>query len=606
MNEIKNSLRELIAQVLKHLKKDKSLQLDDFFKNDIITENPPKPDLGDVGIPLFSFAKLFRLSPMHIAKEVQSILNDENLPFFDQAKLLGNFIAEGPYLNVQLKKTSIINQILSDIHTQKEMYGSLSTEGKSLIENSRVMIEFSSPNTNKPLHLGHLRNNALGESISRILQFAGAEVYKVSIINNRGVHICKSMLAYQKFHSADAKKGIEDTPDSLNLKSDRFVGDCYVEFEQYRKENEEKAEKEVHEMLVQWENGDKEIHALWERMNDWAISGIRQTYKRTGIHFDQFYFESETYLKGKDEVLNGLQKGIFYREEDGSGWVDLAEVNLDKKVLLRRDGTSLYITQDIGTAIFRHADWPFNELIYVVGNEQNYHFIVLFHILKKLGFQWAKKLHHLSYGMVNLPEGKMKSREGTVVDADDLIDHLQNEVKKEIASKERVDAVGDVDAVSEDIALGALHYFLLQATPSKDMLFNPKESLSFSGNTGPYLQYMGARICSILRKAEGMLQIDDIPIDTSLLTHDIEWELIKHLGNFSEIVEKSALNKNPAEIASFLYTLAKLFSTFYHDCPILSCESKELMTARLHLVRSTKIVLKTAMHLILIPFLERM
>ncbi|MGL4981886.1 MAG: arginine--tRNA ligase [Treponemataceae bacterium] len=604
MNEIKNSLRTLVAQVLNYMKKNKELQISDFSEKDIISENPPKPELGDIGIPLFGFAKSLRIAPAQIAKEIEEALQDKSLPFFEEATRIGTFVAEGPYLNVKLEKPKLVKQILSSIYLQKENYGSLNKNGKKLMENSRIMIEFSSPNTNKPLHLGHLRNNALGESISRILRFAGADIYKVNIINNRGVHICKSMIAYQKFHSAEAKNGIEETPESLGVKSDRFVGDCYVEFEKYRKENEEIAEKEAQQMLVEWENGDKDLHSLWERMNGWAISGIQQTYKRTGISFDKFYFESETYLKGKDEVLKGLKNGIFYQEDDGSVWIDLAEINLDKKVLLRKDGTSLYMTQDIGTAIYRHSDWQFNELIYVVGSEQNYHFVVLFHILKKLGYNWAQRLHHLSYGMVNLPEGKMKSREGTVVDADDLIDHLRDGAKEEITDKERLDAVGDVNMVAENIALGALHYFLLQATPSKDMLFNPKESLSFSGNTGPYLQYMGARICSILRKA-GEIQIST-DVDCSLLSHSAEWELIKNLGNFSEIIEKAALHKNPAEIAMFLYTVAKNFSTFYHDCPILSCESKDLMEARLYLVHCTKIVLQTAMPLILVPFLETM
>ena len=435
------------------------------------------------------------------------------------------------------------------------------------------------------------------------MKAAGAEVFKVNIVNNRGVHICKSMLAYQKFHQEK-----NETPESLGIKSDRFVGDCYVEFDKWNKADPS-AEKLAQELLVKWEQGDEAVHKLWKQMNDWAIQGITQTYQRTGISFDKLYYESETYLKGREEILKGLEDGIFYKEEDGSVWVDLEEINLDKKVLLRKDGTALYMTQDIGTAIYRHGDWPFNQLVYVVGSEQQYHFKVLFYVLKKLGYQWADQLYHLSYGMVNLPEGKMKSREGTVVDADDLINSLRDGALEEIVSKGREEAVGDPSAVAEKIALGALHYYLLKATPTKDMLFNPKESLSFNGDTGPYLQYMGARICSILRKAQ---EVGLAPLAASeaasLLTHEAEWELIKVLEQYPKILVKAAQNLDPSQVAGYLYDVAKAFSRFYHDCPTLALaqENGQLASARLFLATCTRQVLENGLDLILVPFLETM
>ena len=463
------------------------------------------------------------------------------------------------------------------------------------------MVEFSGPNTNKPLHLGHLRNDALGESISRILAFNGANVFKVNIVNNRGMHICKSMLAYKKF--ADGK-----TPESENIKGDHFVGKMYVAFHKYETENPN-AGSEVQEMLRSWERGDDaELMKLWRTMNDWTMQGIGETYKRTGISFDKLYFESDSYLLGKDEVLKGLAEGVFYQEADGSIWIDLAEIGLDKKILLRGDGTSIYITQDIGTAISRHKDWPFHSLIYVVASEQDYHFKVLFYVLKKLGFDWADNLYHLSYGMVNLPEGKMKSREGTVVDADDLIDTLHAGALEQIKEKGREEIVNDAEGTAEKIALGALHYFLLQVTPKKDMLFNPKESLSFTGNTGPYLQYMGARISSILRKAEQEATdtIRSGKCKPELLTDETEWELLKTIELFPARVLQAQQTYDSSVITAYLYELAKNFSRFYKECPILSCENADLVVTRLELVKIVKTVLQNAMHLVLIPFLEIM
>lgn len=599
MADVKTECRKLVKDALNKLIENKNLEVEKILENDILTETPPDASMGDIGIPLFPFAKKFRMGPPVIASELVKILAEDE--FNQVAKKIGEFKATGPYLNVKLDKASESSAILSRIFSQGNDYGKVNVNGEKPMAGQRVMIEFSSPNTNKPLHLGHLRNDALGESVSRILDFQGAEVYKVNIINNRGVHICKSMLAYQKFHQ---EKG--DTPESLGLKSDRFVGDCYVEFNNYAKENPN-AEQEAQNMLVEWEKGNPEVHKLWKQMNDWAVSGVQKTYERTGVSFDKLYYESETYLKGKEEILDGLEKGLFYKEEDGSVWVDLEEIKLDKKVLLRKDGTALYMTQDIGTAIYRHGDWNFNKLIYVVGSEQIYHFKVLFYILKKLGYDWADQLYHLSYGMVNLPEGRMKSREGTVVDADDLIDNLRDGALEEICSKGREEIVGNAKEVAEKVALGALHYFLLQNNPVKDMIFNPKESLSFNGNTGPYLQYMGARICSILKKAqEAGVEKDCSTEATSLLTTEAEWELIKLLGEFPNVIEKAAKNLDPSGLAIYLYDVSKSFSRFYHDCPIINSENDKLSGARLALAESVKTVLQNGLNLILVPFLEQM
>jgi arginyl-tRNA synthetase len=362
------------------------------------------------------------------------------------------------------------------------------------------------------------------------------------------------------------------------------------------------------ELLRKWEAGDSETVTLWKSMNSWAVEGMKKTYLRTGISFDQYYFESNTYLLGKDEVLKGLERGLFYREADGAVAVDLSAEKLDKKILLRSDGTSIYITQDIGTAIYRHNDWPFDQLIYVVGSEQQYHFKVLFTLLDKLRFPWAKNLYHLSYGMVNLPEGKMKSREGTVVDADDLIDGLRDMALAEIKEKEREEEVGNPAEVAEKIALGALHYYLLQASPAKDMLFDPKESLAFNGNTGPYLQYMGARISSMLRKAVSSSTPNSQPPATNsqLLTNDAEWELLKALAAYPAAISEAAAALDPSRLAAYLYELSKCFSRFYHDCPILNAENPELAAARLDLSRAVMRVLKDALNLICIPFLEVM
>ena len=607
MADSKSEFKELVSKAVTEFFKAKNLELDTSLLDKMVVQNAPNPEMGDLGIPMFVFAKSARMAPPQIASGV--------LEFIKECSL-GKVLAVGPYINIKLDKAGAAAPILAEIAKQGDSYGSFNQEGKKPLEGRRVMVEYSSPNTNKPLHLGHLRNDALGESVSRILKMAGAEVYKVDLINNRGVHICKSMLAYKWFHEA---KG--DTPESLGMKGDHFVGQCYVEFDRWLKGEKDKPEtahpeaaQQAEDMLIEWEKGNPEVRELWQKMNDWTLEGVKETYARTGVSFDKLYMESETYLKGKDQILKGLEKGVFFKAEDGSVRIDVTDVvgkgrdeDNHEKVLLRKDGTSVYITQDIGTAISRHDDWAFNQLVYVVASEQNYHFKILFHILKKLGFDWAKNLYHLSYGLVNLPSGRMKSREGTIVDADDLIDSLHADALKAIQERGRDEEVGNADDVAEKVALGALHYYLLQATPIKDMLFNPEESLSFNGNTGPYLQYMGARINSILAKAKEAGICENTSDEAlALLSNEDEWALIKQLGDFPAVVQKGAENLDPSGIAGYLYETAKLFSKFYQTSSILNAESKELAGARLYLAQCTLQVIKNSLNLILVPYLEKM
>ena len=608
MADAKSTFKEIVSKGVLDFFAEKGLEMEAGLLEKLVVQNAPNPEMGDLGCPMFIFAKAARMAPPQIAAGVAEKITDSSL---------GKVLAVGPYVNIKLDKAGAASPILSAIAAQKDSYGSLNSEGKKPLEGRKVMIEFSSPNTNKPLHLGHIRNDALGESVSRILKMAGAEVCKVNLVNNRGVHICKSMLAYKMFHEANG-----DTPESLGMKGDHFVGQCYVEFDQWLKGNKNdpnsvphpEAAEQAEEMLVKWEAGDKEVRDLWQMMNGWTFDGVKVTYDRTGISFDKYYFESDTYLKGKDQILKGLEKGVFFKAEDGSVRIDVTDVvgkgkdeDNHEKVLLRKDGTSVYITQDIGTAISRHDDWAFNQLVYVVASEQNYHFKILFHILQKLGFDWAKKLYHLSYGLVNLPSGRMKSREGTVVDADDLIDSLHADALAAIKEKGRDEEVGDADEVAEKVALGALHYYMLQATPIKDMLFNPAESLSFNGNTGPYLQYMGARINSILVKAKEAGVISDSSEDAvSLLSSEEEWALIKLLGDFPVVVEKGAENLDPSVIAAYVYETAKAFSKFYQTCSIVNAGEAKLAGARLYLAECTLQVIKNAMNLVLVPYLEKM
>ena len=610
MYDYREPWKTIIADAINSLFKEAGI--DGLIKAEQVTaENPPSPEMGDIGFPMFGYAKTLRKGPPQIAqmaaeKLAQTALAGQNA--------LGTAQAQGPYLNIRLNRAVTAKSILEEIFSKKA--DNFSFGRTDTLAGKKVMVEFSSPNTNKPLHLGHLRNDVLGESISRIISACGAQVRKVCIINDRGVHICKSMLAYKE-------QGQGKTPESEGVKSDRFVGDWYVCFSKALKSEVEKlinegvkkeeaeqqapSMKKAQELLRKWEAGDVETVELWKKMNSWAIEGMKKTYARTGVSFDKYDFESENWMLGKDEVLKGLEKGIFFRQEDGAVAVDLSGEKLDKKILLRSDGTSIYITQDFGTAIKRYKDWPFDQLVYVVGSEQQYHFKVLFILLEKLGYSWAKNLYHLSYGMVNLPEGKMKSREGTVVDADDLIDSLRDMALAEIREKEREGEVGNPVEVAEKIAVGALHYFLLQPSPGKDMLFDPKESLSFTGNTGPYLQYMGARISSMLRKAgEENSTAAKNDADFSLLVSDPEWDLIKSLAAYPAAISEAAANFDPSHLASFLYELSKCFSRFYHECPILNCADPALSKARLELSRAVMFVLKDAFNLVCIPFLNVM
>ncbi|MGA2545103.1 MAG: arginine--tRNA ligase [Rectinemataceae bacterium] len=587
MVEIKAAWKRTIARALAAYAAEKGVQATMPGADAVVLERPPKAELGDFGFPMFPYAKLLRAAPAQVAQALASIIARD-----PEASTLGTAAAEGPYLNVRLARASITADLLKEADSPSWGRG-------AALKGKKVMVEFSSPNTNKPLHLGHLRNDVLGESLSRILTAAGAEVRKINHINDRGVHICKSMLAYQAY-------GEGRTPVDEGLKGDHFVGKYYVLFNKL-KEEDPKAEEKAQELLVRWEAGDPEVRILWQKMKNWVIEGIKVTYARTNVSFDLYDFESETYELGVDKVLSGLAKGVFYKEADGSVWADFEDINLDKKVFLRKDGTSLYITQDIGTAIARHQDWPYDRLIYVVGSEQQYHFKILFETLRRLGYAWASDLHHLAYGMVNLPSGRMKTREGTVVDADDLMDELASLAAGEIEAKGREEAVGNLGAVAEKIAIGALHYYLLQTGPLKDMLYDPEQSLSFTGDTGPYIQYMGARASSILRKhmaGEGNAVRGRARPER--LGSDADWELVMQVAAFPEAVDAAASSMEPSIMAGYLHDLAAAFSSWYRDNPVLTNPDAELAASRLELVKAVKRSFEAASNLICVPFLEAM
>jgi arginyl-tRNA synthetase len=559
----------------------RGVELPKEYRELVSMEIPPRPELGDLAVPMFPFAKLLRDAPPRIAAAVVEAVGENPQGVLEVA---------GPYVNLRLSRPAYASAVLTAVFEGQ----ALKTDSRS---GRRIMVEFSAPNTNKPLHLGHLRNDALGESISRILDAAGAEVRKVNLINDRGIHICKSMLAYEEFSDGA-------TPQSTGTKPDHFVGDYYVKFNQWAKENPQ-AEDRARELLQKWEEGEDEVVSLWRTMNGWTMEGILATYERTGISFDKIYYESDLYQAGRTEVLRGLEEGVFYKDDKGTIWVDLEDIGLDKKVLLRGDGTSLYLTQDIGTAMTRHREWPFDQLVYVVGSEQRYHFTVLFSVLQRLGMEWAGSLYHLAYGMVNLPEGKMKSREGTVVDADDLLDRLKDLALEEIREKERESLIEDPEATAEAIALGALHYYVLQTSPGKEMIFDPKESLSFTGNTGPYLQYTGARISSMMRKYG-----EEVPsvgaINPEVLKEDDEWELIKLIGDFPDMLDQAAEGLNPSVLVNYLYEVGRVFSKYYHDHPIVTQEDPPLREARVVLAEAVRRVLRRGLELSVIPFLEIM
>ena len=538
---------------------------------------------GDYTLVVFPLLKISRQAPDATGNAIGEWLlaNCAEISAFNSVKGFLNLSLSGVYWQERL------SSVAADAD-----YGRLPSTGR------RIMVEFSSPNTNKPLHLGHVRNNLLGFSVSELLEAAGNEVIKVTLVNDRGVHICKSMYAWQqRFRGA--------TPESSGKKGDHLVGDCYVEYARMEKEDPSVIDK-VHDMLVKWEEGDPEVRALWEKMNGWVFDGFEQTYKALGISFDRTYYEHDTYLLGKELVQRGLDMGVFQRDPDGSVWCDLTADGLDRKLLLRSDGTSVYITQDLGTAEKRFEEYSLDSHIYVVGDEQNYHFQVLKLILKKLGFGWADQIYHLSYGMVELPEGKMKSREGTVVDADDLIEKMYEEAKA--TSDESGKLAGlpeeEKDRLYHTIGLGALKYFILKVDPKKKMLFNPKESIDFNGNTGPFIQYTHARIKSILRKAgeQGI----EAKLDTDAVLSPKEVRLVKLISSYPQKVAEAAEALSPALIANYCYELSKEFNQYYHDTMILREPDRKLLEMRLVLISTLASVLSKAMKILGIELPDRM
>ena len=538
---------------------------------------------GDYTLVVFPLLKISRQAPDATGNAIGEWLlaNCAEISAFNSVKGFLNLSLSGVYWQERLSSVAADGD-----------YGRLPSTGR------RIMVEFSSPNTNKPLHLGHVRNNLLGFSVSELLEAAGNEVIKVTLVNDRGVHICKSMYAWQqRFRGA--------TPESSGKKGDHLVGDCYVEYARMEKEDPSVIDK-VHDMLVKWEEGDPEVRALWEKMNGWVFDGFEQTYKALGISFDRTYYEHDTYLLGKELVQRGLDMGVFQRDPDGSVWCDLTADGLDRKLLLRSDGTSVYITQDLGTAEKRFEEYSLDSHIYVVGDEQNYHFQVLKLILKKLGFGWADQIYHLSYGMVELPEGKMKSREGTVVDADDLIEKMYEEAKA--TSDESGKLAGlpeeEKDRLYHTIGLGALKYFILKVDPKKKMLFNPKESIDFNGNTGPFIQYTHARIKSILRKAgeQGI----EAKLDADAVLSPKEVRLVKLISSYPQKVAEAAEALSPALIANYCYELSKEFNQYYHDTMILREPDRKLLEMRLVLISTLASVLSKAMKILGIELPDRM
>ena len=567
---------------------------------------------GSLTLVVFPFLKISRKKPEDTAQEIGQWLQEH-------CDAVERFNVVKGFLNIVVAQkawVSLLNAINAD-----PTYG----EKKATNQSPLVMIEYSSPNTNKPLHLGHVRNNLLGWSLAKIMEANGNRVVKTNIVNDRGIHICKSMLAWQKW-------GNGETPETSGKKGDHLIGDYYVAFDKHYREEvktlkaqfvaegmadeaaEEKAKaesplmKEAHEMLVKWENNDPEVRALWTKMNDWVYAGFDQTYKALGVGFDKIYYESNTYLVGKKKVEEGLAKGLFFRKDDNSVWADLTNEGLDQKLLLRSDGTSVYMTQDIGTAEMRFADFPIDKMIYVVGNEQNYHFQVLSILLDRLGFKWGKELVHFSYGMVELPNGKMKSREGTVVDADDLIDAMVNDALKTSEELGKFKDMSDDERreIARIVGLGALKYFILKVDARKNMLFNPEESIDFNGNTGPFIQYTYARIRSILRKAEA----EGITLPTALADNmplnDKEKDLVQKMNDFGAAVEQAGKDYSPSGIANYCYELTKEFNQFYHDYSILGADTQDEKIVRLVIAANVGKTLKNGMALLGIEVPERM
>lgn len=564
----------------------------------IVPQATRKEFEGNLTIVVFPYLKASHKSPETTATEIGEwlVANEPAVEKFNVVKGFLNITVDPAFWR------SVLHEIAADPN-----FGITAANENSDL----VMVEYSSPNTNKPLHLGHVRNNLLGYSLSRILQANGHKVIKTNIVNDRGIHICKSMLAWKKW-------GNGATPESTGKKGDHLIGDFYVEFDKHFKEevrqlmeqglSKEDAEAqsplmlEAREMLRKWEAGDEEVRTLWKTMNNWVYEGFDETYKRLGVDFDKIYYESDTYLEGKDLVLGGIEKGIMYRKEDGSVWADLTGDGLDHKLLLRADGTSVYMTQDIGTAKLRYQDFPIDKMIYVVGNEQNYHFQVLSLLLDKLGFKWGKDLTHFSYGMVELPEGKMKSREGTVVDADDLIEQMIDSAREASADRFADMPAEEAAEVARMVGLGALKYFLLKVDPKKNMLFNPKESIDFNGNTGPFLQYTYARIQSVIRRAGGV----DLNSTPNAVPNEKESTLIQKVADFPSVVKEAGKSYSPALIANYCYDLAKEYNQFYHDYSIIKEEDENKRNLRLILSAVVARTLKAGVSLLGMEMPERM
>ena len=593
------SIDNIIAQAVAHAVK--ALYGVDADPSSIVPQTTKKEFEGNLTIVVFPWVKAARKSPEAVGTEIGDwlVANEPAVNRFNVIKGFLNIVIEPTYF------TSMLRHI-----EETPDYGFKKADADSPL----VMVEYSSPNTNKPLHLGHIRNNLLGYSLAQILKACGNRVVKTNIVNDRGIHICKSMLAWRKW-------GEGATPESTGKKGDHLIGDFYVLFDKHYKAElkelmdkgmtQEEAEKasplmlEAREMLRRWEQKDPEIRSLWEMMNNWVYAGFDETYKRLGVDFDKIYYESNTYLEGKDKVLEGLEKGIMYRKDDGSVWADLTDAGLDHKLLLRSDGTSVYMTQDIGTAKLRYQDYPIDKMIYVVGNEQNYHFQVLSLLLDRLGFKWGKDLVHFSYGMVELPEGKMKSREGTVVDADDLMDEMIQGAREVSAERGKGDFTPEeADEIARIVGMGALKYFLLKVDPRKNMTFNPKESIDFNGNTGPFIQYTYARIRSVLRKAAeaGYTATGYDMVEPN----EKEISLIQHLADFPATVAEAGRIYSPALIANYVYDLVKEYNQFYHDYTILTEPDAAVRALRLALSQCVAGVVRSGMSLLGIEVPERM
>ena len=605
-----NIHKEITTAVLKVVKELYGAELPEKM---VQLQNTKEGFEGNLTLVVFPFLKISKKKPEDTAQEIGEQLLKET-------SVVADFNVVKGFLNLVVSQEAWIS-LLNDINADADFGYKKATEDSPL-----VMIEYSSPNTNKPLHLGHVRNNLLGWSLAQIMQANGNRVVKTNIVNDRGIHICKSMLAWLKW-------GNGETPESSGKKGDHLIGDYYVLFDKHYREEiaelkqryiaegmdaekaEEKAKqeapliKEAHEMLVKWEQNDPEVRALWEKMNSWVYAGFDETYKALGVAFDKIYYESQTYLRGKAKVEEGLEKGLFERHEDNSVWADLTNEGLDQKLLLRSDGTSVYMTQDIGTAEMRFQDYPIDKMIYVVGNEQNYHFQVLSILLDRLGFKWGKELVHFSYGMVELPNGKMKSREGTVVDADDLIAVMIEDARRtaDEAGKNADLTEEEKQDIARIVGMGALKYFILKVDARKNMLFNPEESIDFNGNTGPFIQYTHARIKSIMRKAEAQgINVNDSALGENAVLNEKEIELVQKMNSFTAAVEQAGKDYSPSGIANYCYELTKEFNQWYHDYSVLNAEDVQTKLTRLILAKNVAKTIKNGMALLGIEVPERM